>query len=340
MGSISSDSPKSSINYLKCTAARPRIRSESQPAQSNGGVSGHQIAKNSVPEGALLRPKDASSHRLPVKVHRPPIAALQQDFVPNKSSKLAISANPTSVALKPEMLPNKIVRLQMELMQLCVLHRIAIETQRQWEQSAERTLQRRFDVIREEHFRVKRLVQVQKTFEIQAALVSWYGDMTSAELAAKVQLLSRNIFESWQLISSEGEYTRIVQKFEIWFERARGVQSLRKPSIQFTGPDIDFIECIEDGWALEVENMEWRLNSSLSDLKCIGELPENTDFGQLLFSFKKLLSNLLEEMGIIRAIQADIMASEISWIQDCIDDMTQAGGGHTMLSDTETCRGI
>lgn len=328
MGPIRSDTPKSSINSLKHTTARGRIRYQSRSTQSSGEALGdhrtnsYQIAKNSVPASTLLRLKDVPSHKLPIKVDRTPLSALNQDFAPKESSKLATasSANAISVDAEPEMTPDQIVRLQMELMQLSVLHGIAVETQRQWEQSAERILHHRFDVVCKEHERVKRLVQVQKVSEAQAALVRWYGNMTSGELAVKVQLLSRNIFETWQLTNPDGEYTRLIGTFENWFDKARGVQSSRKPSYMLVGQEIDLIETIEDGWALEVENMESRLSSSLRGLEYIGELPGKTDFGQLLFSFKKLLRNLLEEMGIIRAIQSDIMASEISWIQRCIDN--------------------
>ena len=328
---------KISIDNLKDTTARTSIRSETQSAQSSGGVLGphrtssHQIVKKSRPEGTLLRPKDALFQKLPVKVDVPPLPALQQDFAPKKSFKPATRslAHPTSVGPEPKMLPDQIVYLQMELMQLCILHHFATETQRQWEQSAERILHYRFDVIREEHNKVKRLVRLQKVSEAQAALVSWCGNMTSAELAAKVQLLSRNISDTWQLINPDGKYTRIIRIFEKWFDRTCGVQSSRKRSIQFM-EEIHPIKTIEDGWALEVENMESTLKFSLRDLEHIGGVPEQTDFGHILFSFKNLLRNLMDELGIIRAIQVDIMASEISWIQTCIDDITQAG---TMISD-------
>lgn len=251
---------------------------------------------------------------------------------------MASFTGPTSAISEPEMSPNQIVQLQMVLMYLSILHCTAVETQRQWEQSAERKLRHRFDVVREEHSKMKQLVQVQKTSEAQAALVSWSRNMTSAELTAKVQLLSRIICDTWQLVNSDGEYTHIIQIFEKWLDIARAVLSSRKQSAQLMQQEIHLVEPIEDGWLLKVENMKSRLISSLRGIEYMGELPPKTDFGRLLFLFKKLLRNLVEEIGVIRAIQADIMTSEISWIQTRVDAMTQAG---TVVSDdSEDSRGI
>lgn len=67
--------------------------------------------------------------------------------------------------------------------------------------------------------------------------------------------------------------------------------------------------------------MEPRLNTLLRGLEHIGEVSDKTDFGKILSLFKKLSSNSLKEISMIRAIQIEIMVSEISWIETCIDDM-------------------
>lgn len=275
-------------------------------------------------EGTLLRPKDTLSPKVPASGDSSPFVLHQQDCAAKKGSKLATSsfANPISVGPESEMSHDQILCLQMELMQVCALHRIADDTHRQWKQSAKRNLHHRFNAIREEHNEVKRLSQVQKVSEAQAALVSWRGDMSRAEVTLKVRLLSRNISDTWQLTNPDGEYTCIIGTFEKWFDRARNVQSSRSHSIPPMGRQIDIIEPIEDGWAVEAEKMEARLDTLLRGLEHVGEVPEKTDFGKILSLFKKLLSNSLEEISIIREIQTDIMVSEISRIQMCIDDMT------------------
>ena len=235
------------------------------------------------------------------------------------------------------MSPDQIFCLQMELMQLCALHCIAAEIHRQREESAERILHHRFDVICKEHSEVKRLNQVQKVSEAQIALVSWRGNMTSAEVAMKKRLLSRSISDAWQLTDPDGEYTRIIGILENWFDRARGIQNSRSQSIQPRRNDMNIVGPIEDGWPLEVEKMESRLNSSLRGLEHVGEVPDNTDFGKILLLFKKLLSNSLKQLSIVRFKQ-------ISWLlkphgfKRAFDDMTPA---ETMISDGNgICRGI
>ena len=224
----------------------------------------------------------------------------------------------------------------MKFTQLCALRRFAAEKHRQWEESAERTLHHRCDIVRKEHSEAKRLNQVQKVSESQAVLVSWRGNMTNAEVATKMRLLSRNFSDAWQLTDPGGEYTRIVGIFERWFDRARGIQNSRSQSIQPRGSDINMVEPIEDGWALEAEKMESRLNSLIRGLEHVGEVPDKTDFGKQLFLFKKLLCSSLKALSLIRAIQARIMASETSQIETCIDDVTQA---ETMIShDNELSR--
>lgn len=239
-----------------------------------------------------------------------------------------------------EMSPKQTLYLQMELMQLCILHRSAIENKKQWEQSAERKLQHRYDVLCKEHIRIQSFVQAQKTYENQVALIAWSKTMTEDEFGAKVQLLSRNITEVWQLTEPEGDYTRMVRKLKAWFDRARSILASRKQPTQSTGRDIEFIGSLEDGWTLEVEAMEQKFTTSLRELRSIGEVPENTGFGYLLFSFKKLASYALEEMGLIRAIYTDIMAYEKSWLRTRADDIIQADAHHTKVLDNETYRGI
>jgi hypothetical protein len=279
-----------------------------------------------MPDSNPLQSKDASFKHLPAKGQRSPLSNLQQDHAPMKSTKATMASvftQPTTMGDRPEMSPDQIVRLQMELMQLCILHRSAIGTQRQWEESAERSLQHRFQVLRKEHSRMKHLFQERKELNNQSALVSWYKTMTSTDLAAKVQLLSQNILQIWHLTGPEGNYTRIVREFELWFGRVCSVHLSRKQVTQFLGQEIDFIETMEDSWAVDVKTTERKMASFLRELTSIGELPEESDLGQLLCSFKKLVCNILEEMDIIQAIHKDVMAQEKSWIQARVDDLTQ-----------------
>lgn len=349
LGSIGSEIGKSGINAMNDTIARPRMRSDSQSTQPMAGVSGHhrssshQIAKISIPEGTILRPKEAPFQHLPVKVHRPPFSTLHQDLAPRTSTKAttaSIRAQSTNVGAKVETPFKPISPLQMELFHLILLHRTAVETQRQWEQSAKQKLQQRYDVVYKEHCRIQALVRDQNAFNNESALISWSENLTSTELAAKVQLLSRNISEIWQTSGPGGDHTNIVNKFKLWFFRARGILDSRKQVTRLAREDINFIESIEGSWARNVEAMQWKLTSSLRELKSIGDLPENTAFGNLLFRFKKLASGLLEEMTIIEAIHTDIIAQEKSWIQARVDDCTQAGDGDMKLCDVEPYRGI
>ncbi len=332
VGSSKSGTSKPGIEVTNNITGRPRIRSESQSTQPSAGVSGHQrsnshqVTKNFMPDSNPLQSKDASFKHLPAKGQRSPLSNLQQDHAPMKSTKATMASvftQPTTMGDRPEMSPDQIVRLQMELMQLCILHRSAIGTQRQWEESAERSLQHRFQVLRKEHSRMKHLFQERKELNNQSALVSWYKTMTSTDLAAKVQLLSQNILQIWHLTGPEGNYTRIVREFELWFGRVCSVHLSRKQVTQFLGQEIDFIETMEDSWAVDVKTTERKMASFLRELTSIGELPEESDLGQLLCSFKKLVCNILEEMDIIQAIHKDVMAQEKSWIQARVDDLTQ-----------------
>ena len=330
-------------------AARPRIRSGYISAQPSAGgfrhnrTGSHQVVENSTSKDRTLRPQDASAQSVPLRGLRQPLPTLMRDAAQRKSSKSTTpSSFAQSVGMDPEaeMSPKQTLYLQMELLQLCILHRSAIETTKQWEQSAVRKLQHRYDVLRKEHIRIQSFVQAQKTFENQVALIAWSKTMTEDEFGAKWQLLSRNISELWQLTRPEGDYTRMIRKLKVWFDRARSISVSRKQPTQSTGQDIEFIGSLEDGWTLEVEAMEQKFTASLHELRSIGEVPENMGFGYLLFSFKKLASYALEEMGLIRAIYIDILAYEKSWLRTRADDIIQADAHHTKALDNETYRGI
>lgn len=234
----------------------------------------------------------------------------------------------------------------MELMQLSVLHRLALETHRQWEQSAEQALQRQRDALHQEHLRVQGLLEAQSVMRNQAALLAWSSKLTDTELTTKIQFLSRNITQNWQLIQPEGDHTRLVQKFEIWVERARIIKDSRQASSsspteplqsqsqgQTHDEKIEFIESMDDRWVLEVGAMQQYLATSLSELKDVGEFPLDTSSGQVLHFFKRLTASLAEGLGLIQALHAKILAYEKSWIDGQIHDIIQ-----TQTSPTSPCR--
>ena len=350
LGSVGSETSKSSINLVQHAAAQSRITPEFQSGQPSGGSLGHhrrsrhQSAKNTVAEGILSGPKDAPIRRLPATTNRPPSSTLRSDLAPKmkfKPSTTSSITQPACVGSKAEPLPDHIIRLQMELMQLCVLHRDGIEAYRQWEQSAERKLQHRFDLLRKEHIRVKGLLQAEKTRKHQAALLSWSKKMTRAELATAIRSLSRNFTQTWQLTGPDGDCTRTVQTFRTWVERAMVVKGSREQMSGSTEQGIDFIEDIDNSWAPEVEALEQKLDSSLRELENIEEPPANTDFSHLVDSFKTLITSHLKELRLLREIHADVMAYEKTWIRSRVADFLEAVGPEIIpANEIETERGI
>ena len=194
--------------------------------------------------------------------------------------------------------------------------------QSQWEQSAKEFLQQRFSALCERHSELKEIAHQQQTLVNQLATVKWSQGKSGAQIAEKVQLLSRNIIEVCTLLDAGGKYARILEIFESWFSQALGIRGLRGSHDERAGNDLDLVEGIGDGWKAEAMVLERELTYCSRELKSFGDIDDGSSLGEVISLYSKLVFNLLGELDLIQWIENEVMSKEVSWIENTIGKLS------------------
>lgn len=252
---------------------------------------------------------------------RAPLSTLQQHSSPPKKMKV-----PTTHLFLPATnnhggsydLSSGDIQIQTELIQLHLLLRSATEVQDRWERSAKLCLQSHFELVRQKHVELDHRIKSQQASKNHSALVAWCDAMSRLELAEKLQLLSHNAFETYNLLEPGGRFMRVLDSFERWFSRAHRIRKSRKMPSGSVGWGLEFIESIGDDWKLEMATLEMKLTSYSRELRNVVMPPADSNLGCFLLLFQSFVGNLLEELDVIRGIERDVMAEETRWIESAI----------------------
>lgn len=224
-----------SRKFSDLSQPRPQVRTssgESNP-QTKSKDHGRSLSQQMRPTGTTdpHPSKCFPPRKLSTNHPRPAFSAMQQNFSPKKN----IQPGSFTLASKDEIPSADILPLQMELAQLHLLHRSALSVQIQWEKSAKGSFEQRFSALYERHTELREVAHQQQALINQLSLVQWSQGRSGAQIAEKVQLLSRNVSEICNLLGAEGRYTHILEIFESWFAQALRVRDQRESS----GQDID-----------------------------------------------------------------------------------------------------
>ncbi|KAF2632667.1 hypothetical protein BU25DRAFT_329522 [Macroventuria anomochaeta] len=249
----------------------------------------------------------------PKKAARPAFSTLQQHFTPRKASKAptATFLHPAPVATSNS-LPPELVNLQMDLLQLHLLHESAAEISRHWEMSVKRGLRRKFDEVASmyqvmlEH---ERSGQEQKNLQ---ALLEWTGDKTSASLVEHIQVLSGPLHKLPSLVQTGGRFQRHVGAFEQWVSWVEEVRAARQR--RYEG-GLRSIEGLGDAWKAENAALMRILTSFARELSGLSQPTAGSTIASIVGCCESLLDGLLEELRVIRTIEADVVSKEKKWVE-------------------------
>lgn len=280
-----------------------------EPSRRHGRSRSQQLSDaTTLPSVEVATRKISSTHQ-----HRPPFSTLQRHFSPKKAltgSIAPVLAQPTTKYGGSHELSTENVQIQTELTQLHLLLDPAVEVQKQWERSAKTCLQSHFELLRERYIQLEGLVQSRRASVNHSALIAWCDELPIVKVAEKLQLLSHNVQEISALIESGGRYTRLLNTFELWFARACRIRDSHNRSLDTTRQDLEFIESIGDDWKIEVASLEVKLSSCSRELRAVGNSQGSSTLAHFLLSFQRAVTNLLDELGMIRGIESDLMAQE------------------------------
>ncbi|KZM19781.1 uncharacterized protein EKO05_0004397 [Ascochyta rabiei] len=285
---------------------------KARPEVSSSGVQPRAATRPDepiVPQAKSKEPMKEEAKR----TARPAFSTLQQHFTPRKTGKA-----PTATFLHPapaatsNILPPELVSLQMDLLQLHLLHENAAKVNRHWEMSAKRELRMKFDEVASmyqvmlEH---ERSGQEQKNLE---ALLEWTGDRSSASLVEHIQILSGPLHELPSLVQTGGRFQRLVAAFEQWVSWLEEVRSARESR---TEAGLGSIEGLGDAWKAENASLVRKLTSFARDLNGLSQPAAGSSIASIVFSCKTLLQGLLEELEVMQTIEASVLLKEKEWVE-------------------------
>ena len=256
--------------------------------------------------------------------HRPQFSTMQQHFSPKKVAKASTSAIPTQstkLSNMPHEISHENAHIQIELTQLHLLLNSSAEVHKRWEQSAERCLQSRFELLCRKHAQHNDLAQAHRAFVNHRSIMAWCGEISAIEVTQRLQLLCHSIQEVSAELDSAGRHTHIICSFRQWFTKACHIRDSRNESTEDFGQDFEFVESIGHKWKVEVAALEIKLASYSRELRSLGKMQRGSNLAHLVLLLQSLADNLIDELATVRGIESDLMAQESLWTAAMIDNV-------------------
>ncbi|KAI1980047.1 hypothetical protein LOZ53_006039, partial [Ophidiomyces ophidiicola] len=307
------------------TAAR-HTRNRSQVLVGTGQqAGGGGAAKNAPAESAS-------------RAAKPSFNMYQQHYSPKKSAPKAAVGSVSTVAAGDsnvmQALPPHIPPLQVELLQLLLLHAEGLQAKRKWEASMDAK-------CRELHSSVVKTYQsvlateraVQRDRNV-AALEQFAGDVHACngryDFATQIQMLSRVIQEVSDLTQSrDGRYNVVIQEFEEW---SAHVNEVKQNRMRKTG-ELQFIDPLRDGWRNDVAALSAKLELCSRELDCVEIRTATTTQGddrsgyhasalaRAVTGHRELIRSMIDELDVIAKIESEVTMMERSWVTRTVDSL-------------------
>ncbi|KAI2064953.1 hypothetical protein LOZ02_005927, partial [Ophidiomyces ophidiicola] len=308
------------------TAAR-HTRNRSQVLVGTGQQAGGGGAAQNAPAESASR------------AAKPSFNMYQQHYSPKKSAPKAAVGSVSTVAAGDsnvmQALPPHIPPLQVELLQLLLLHAEGLQAKRKWEASMDAK-------CRELHSSVVKTYQsvlateraVQRDRNV-AALEQFAADVQACngryDFATQIQMLSRVIQEVSDLTQSrDGRYNVVIQEFEEWSAHVKEVKQNRT---QRNG-GLQFIDPLRDGWRNDVAALSAKLELCSRELDCVEIRTATTTtqgddrsgyhasaLARAVTGHRELIRSMIDELDVIAKIESEVTMMERSWVTRTVDSL-------------------
>ncbi|KAL4782966.1 hypothetical protein BJX76DRAFT_331409 [Aspergillus varians] len=318
------------------------VRSASlrQPLSSSSGTSteprGHTRHKSQTVTPAsnpVLAPSAPTTPR-----SRNQFSTYQHHFSPKKTPKPPSPKPPanTSSDQAPSLIPSswpEIAGLQTELLQLSLLHQAGWQRNDEWERDAEAQLRTKYDSVSGDY---KAILDVEKDSQRKLngqALQYWLknsrehnGQQGFAEQVQRLSQVAQEVYDASD--NHGGRYTMAILEFESWLQKVEQVQEAR---IAHEGDDCDgFIHPIHREWREDTNALIMKLqlaSRQLQSLDILGYGEVEALDGSALFrtaqNLGELIRQMVEELSIIRRIEADIAKSETTRVSQLAQQLVE-----------------
>ncbi|KAJ5601163.1 hypothetical protein N7510_010697 [Penicillium lagena] len=254
---------------------------------------------------------------------RTPFSTYQQHYSPKKPVAKPPTPTPgttpdTSSLQIPSSWPD-ITALQTELLQLSLFHSTSLQRHSQWKSQSVSGLRKKYNAVANQYRSVladEKACQVQLNMQSLNVWLQNCCDHTgSSGFPEQIQTLSQVLQEVTDLGGVGGRYTRAVQLFEEWFERADEIRNCRKSAgaMEIAG----FIDPLDRAWKEELHDLQSKLELCARQLPSLDILGfEDTQHVQhsALFRVARNLVDYIqlmtEEIGAMRMLEGELVRSE------------------------------
>jgi hypothetical protein len=133
-------------------------------------------------------------------------------------------------------------------------------------------------------------------------------------LVEYIQILSGPLHELPSLLGAGGRFERLIGEFEHWISRVEHLSSRRLTSTLNDG-NLDSVEGLGDSWKAENAALIRKVTSFARDLDQVQRPSEGSSIASIVDTCKALLNGLSEELHVIQAIEAAVVAKENEWVE-------------------------
>ncbi|KAL6230441.1 hypothetical protein BDW75DRAFT_72789 [Aspergillus navahoensis] len=306
--------------------ARP-VRSSSlrQPTRSNSGTPtvprGHARHRSQIVTPASKSLQTPSTATSTASKSRNQFSTYQQQYSRKKTQKPPTptpACGPDQVSsVIPSSWP-EVAALQTELLQLSLLHQSLQQRHNQWERDAEAQLRRKYNSIAGD-YRATLNEENESQRKLNGQALQYWSKNSGEHngqlgFAEQVQLLSQVVHEVYGLSDSHGRYTGAIIEFEKWLQTVERIQQAQTHVGQ---EGEDFIVPIQREWREETNALIMKLelaSRQLQSLDILGygdvEALNGSALLRMARSLGDLVSQMIEELGVVRKIETDIVKSE------------------------------
>ncbi|KAL4740983.1 hypothetical protein BDV11DRAFT_79310 [Aspergillus similis] len=307
-----------SARPVRSSSLRQPTRSSTVTPAAPRGHARHQSQTVTPSYKNLVIPSTATST---VSRTRSQFSTYQQQYSPKKAQEPPTPTPDTGADQATSLIPSswpEVAALQTELLQLNLLHQSMQQRNDQWERDAQAHLRRKYTSVAGDYKAIlDEETETQRKLNGQA-LHCWFknsGEHSGHQrFAEQVQLLSQVADEAYGLSDSHGRYTMAILEFEEWLQTVERTQEARANVGQEGG---NFIDPIRREWREETNTLILKLELALRQLQSLDilrhedvEALNRSALVRMARGLGDLVSQMVEELGVIRKIEADIVKSE------------------------------
>ena len=318
---------RSRTNSSTKSSSAPEIKrpstSQAKPSSINTAlpVRGPTQLSPTSPTSSTARLSKKSQLKAP---ERPAFSTYQQHYSPAKtslpkppvptargSSKTAVENTDVETSITFE-----ILRDQIELLQLSLLHQSSFQTGVEFDESAKRQLGAKHAKLCKDYAIVREQEREQRQLANLVALEAWCPEPTL--LAEHVQILTRIVSDLTSLTDPESRYSEVVDTFDDWMTAAEPILTDSPPRRS------GFTDALSESWQAAHTAVTLKLRSIQRDLRMLPPcpLPNDSDHPSsleiLVRNCSSLADGMLKELDIMTKLEKGMLQQEKARINEQI----------------------